>query len=335
MVWGKQTQLVFIKGVGITALIAIAAKFLSKLPFLSIMGPLVIAIMIGVIWRAVWGIDEKIQTGASFSSKKLLRIGIILLGMRLNIVDIYHAGISVGVIAVICMVFSFFIVYVLARFFRVGKTLSILTACGTAICGAAAVIAIAPQLKAKQEETAVAAAAVAILGTVFTLGYTFLYAIFSFSSTEYGVFSGATLHEVAHVVAAASIAGQNALDIAVIVKLTRVALLIPVALIIGFLNKKNIRPKNKIGMAMNSIPWFIIGFLGMSAFHSTGLVSESLAQVIVNTAYLLMAMAMAGIGLQVDIKTCYTLGKKSFTAALIGSLCLAILGYLLVLLSRS
>lgn len=216
----------FALGIGLTLVIALLAKFLAGFPFLSIMGQLVIAILIGIIWRATIGVPNSITHGTDFSSKKLLRLGIILLGMRLNLKDIVAAGPRVFLLAVIVIIFAISVVYGLARLFKVDKRLSILTACGTAICGAAAVVAIAPQIKAKDDETAIGAAIVAILGTIFTLLYTFLYPFLGLSDLGYGVFSGATLHEIAHVIAAADAGGNAAVDMAVIVKLTRVALLV-------------------------------------------------------------------------------------------------------------
>lgn len=320
----------FYYGIGITLVIAILAKLLSGVPYLSIMGQLVIAIILGVVWSATIGVPAKFQHGVSFSSKKLLRLGIILLGMRLNLADIYHAGLSVFLIALINILFALFVVYGLSRVFGVDKKLGILTACGTAICGAAAVVAIAPQVKANDDETAIGVATIAILGTLFTLGYTFLYPILHLTPSGYGVFAGGTLHEIAHVIAAADPGGSAAVDLAVIVKLTRVALLVPIALVIGFIVKKREKGDSKSKFSMSSIPWFIIGFLVMSGVHTLGVVPEELASWIVLVAYLLIAMAMAGLGLNIDIRTFKKLGVKPFAAGFVGSILLSILGYALV-----
>ncbi|RIW31618.1 YeiH family protein [Bacillus salacetis] len=322
----------FVKGIGVTLFIALVAKYLSTFPLLSIMGQLVIAIIIGMIWRAILGLRENIQPGVSFSSKKLLRLGIILLGMRLNLSDIYHAGTSVFIIAVINILFALIVVYGLTRLFGVEKKLGILTACGTAICGAAAVVAIAPQIKAEEEETAVGAATVAVLGTIFTLIYTVLYPVLNLSETGFGVFAGGTLHEIAHVIAAGAVGGITAVDIAVIVKLTRVALLVPVALIIGIISQSNGVESRKKKISLTIVPWFILGFIAMSGFNTLGIVSENMANYIVNIAYLLIGMAMAGLGLGVEIRTFRRLGMNAFAAGLIGSILLSVLGYLLVII---
>lgn len=322
----------FLKGVLLTLLIALVAKYIATFPFFSILGQLVIAIILGMAWRAAFKVQDSWQVGIAFSSKKLLRLGIILLGMRLNLADIYHAGANVFLIAVINLVFALLVVYGLTKMFKVEQKLGILTACGTAICGAAAVVAIAPQIKANEKETAVGAAIVALLGTIFTLIYTVIYSIIDLTPTEYGIFAGGTLHEIAHVIAAASAGGNEAIDIAVIVKLTRVALLVPVAIMIGIFYRRIDKNKEKKAFSFSIIPWFILGFLAMSAINSLGIIPANVAQAFVNIAYILIAMAMAGLGLNVDIKTFKELGVKAFIAGLIGSVCLSVLGYILVII---
>ncbi|TQR20093.1 YeiH family protein [Psychrobacillus vulpis] len=322
----------FSAGIGITFIIAIIAKVLVGIPYLSIIGQLVIAILLGMIWSTTIGVPTKLQKGVTFSSKKLLRIGIILLGMRLNLVDIYHAGLNVFLISIINVAFALAVVYGLTLLFGIDKKLGILTACGTAICGAAAIVAIAPQVKAKDEETGVAVATIAILGTLFTLVYTLLYPILDLTAKGYGVFAGGTLHEIAHVIAGASPGGDSAVDLAVIVKLTRVALLVPIALVIGFIVQKGNKSEEKSKFSLSTIPWFILGFLAMSGLNTLGIFSETIANFIVSIAYLLLAMAMAGLGLNIDIQSFKKLGLKTFAAGLIGSILLSGLGYLLVLM---
>ncbi|WP_019637387.1 YeiH family protein [Paenibacillus fonticola] len=347
----------FVQGIGLTVLLAASAKLLSYLPLLSIMGHLVIAIMLGLIWRAIIGVPEYAVRGVSFSSKKLLRLGIILLGMRLNIQSVMEAGPQVLAMSIIHIAFTIAVVYSLAKWLKISDELGILTACGTAICGAAAVVAIAPQVKAKNEETAIAAAVVALLGTLFTLIYSFIYPLLGLSAHRYGVLAGATLHEIAHVIAAAAPAGNTAEDIAVVVKLTRVAMLVPVSLLLGiWMNRKERRDNkararvqpnveeqpnaaarpNPAGGTMASlfsrwrsiqVPWFILGFVLMSGLNTWGVISEPIAGMIVAAAYLLIAVAMAGLGLGVDLAVFRRLGIRPFWAGLIGSAALSILGY--------
>lgn len=332
----KRSNVGFALGIGLTLVLALVAKYAASLPFLSIMGQLVLAILLGMIWRAVRSVPDYIAGGISFSSKKLLRYGIILLGMRLNLRDILYAGPKVALISFLNISITIVVVYGISKFFNVEQRLGLLTACGTAICGAAAVVAIAPQIKAKDEEIAIGAATVAILGTIFTIAYTLLYPYLHLSASGYGIFSGATLHEIAHVIAATEPVGKDAVDLAVIVKLTRVAMLVPVAILIGYwtnrLNRSNAATSqpNKKDWKSIPIPWFIFGFLMMSALNTIQIIPSGLTNLIILAAYLLIAMAMAGLGLSVDTVTFRRMGLKAFAAGLIGSVILSFLGYVLL-----
>ncbi|MBP1156644.1 MULTISPECIES: YeiH family protein [unclassified Paenibacillus] len=324
----------FIQGMGLTLLLALSAKYVSGIPFLSILGQLVIAILLGMIWRAVIGIRDENLAGISFSSKTLLRCGIVLLGLRLNLLDILHAGPKVMVIVFTVVIFTLFVVYGITKCFKIQTRLGMLTACGTAICGAAAVVAISPQMKARNDETAISAATVAILGTIFTLMYTLLYPVLGLTPVGYGVFAGATLHEVAHVIAAAAPGGKEAEDMAVIVKLSRVAMLVPVAMIIGFwanrLENTGQDKSQKMNWKSIPIPWFIFGFIIMSGVNTLNWIPLAITNQLITIAYLLIAMAMAGLGLNVDLVTFRRLGMKPLAAGFIGSVLLAGLGWVLV-----
>ncbi|WP_410770482.1 YeiH family protein [Fontibacillus sp. BL9] len=340
----------FVQGLGLTLLLAVTAKYMAILPFLNVMGQLVIAMILGMVWRAIFGVPAPAVSGITFSSKKLLRFGIILLGMRLNLGDMVQAGPRVLMIALIHITVTLVVVYGIASLLKVDSKLSMLTACGTAICGAAAVVAIAPQVEAGDEETAIGAAIVAILGTIFTLAYTLLYPFFGLTPEGYGVFSGATLHEIAHVIAAAAPGGKEAVDLAVVVKLTRVAMLVPVALLVGAWVQRRRRGREAMsadslnqpdlsdpsnhnqnrGFRSIPIPWFILGFLLMSGVNTLGIVPQQLSAYLVEAAYLLIAMAMAGLGLGVDFAAFRRLGIRPFWAGLIGSLVLSGLGMITV-----
>jgi uncharacterized integral membrane protein (TIGR00698 family) len=319
------------QGVLLTLALAVAARVLASLPFLSMMGQLVIAILLGMAWRAAFGVQENAGFGISFAAKTLLRAGIILLGMRLHLGDVAAAGGDVLIMDCIVIAVTLTVVYVLSRMWKVDPQIGLLTACGTAICGAAAVGAIGSQVEAKQDQVAVSTAVVAVLGTIFTLGYTLLYPYLGLSEQTYGAFSGATLHEIAHVLAAAAPAGGEAVDLAVVVKLTRVVLLVPVAVLIGWWTTR----RQDVELAAGSwrslpIPWFIFGFLAMSGLHSLDVVSDALEERLVDIAYLLMAMAMAGLGLNVNTGAFRRYGVRAFAAGLAGSVLLSLLGFLLV-----
>ena len=321
----------FMIGIGLTFVLAMIAKIVTVFPYLSLVGPLVFAILLGMLWNAFLPVKTDWQQGVTFSSKKLLRIGIILLGMRLNLSDIAAAGWPAFALALGSIVIGMGAVYMAMRMLGVDKMIGFLTACGTGICGAAAIVAVSSQVKAQAEETAVSVAIIAILGTFFTFMYSIFYPIIHLPEVAYGMFVGGTLHEIAHVVAAGDVGGEVALDFALVVKLSRVMLLVFVVGGISiWMAKKDRQAGNPVTIKSLPIPWFIFGFLAVSALYSTGIIPESLASKIVSLAYILMAMAMAGLGLDVKFSAFRRAGMKPFIAGFVGSLILVIVVYIYV-----
>ncbi|MFS0840894.1 YeiH family protein [Paenibacillus sp. 1P03SA] len=328
-------------GLGMTLALALAAKALALIPGLNVVGQLVLALLLGIAWRALAPVPASAPAGLAFASKKLLRAGIILLGMRLSLMDVVHAGPAVFAAAAGNILFATVVVYAIARRMNVGPRLAMLSACGTGICGAAAIAGISPQIKADDDETAVGVTVIALLGTLFTVAYTLVYPLLGFSSAEYGFFSGATLHEIAHVIAAAAPGGSAAVDSALVAKLTRVALLAPVALALGIWTARRERrsagegapgsaASNAAGSAARRagvpVPWFIVGFLAAAALNTMGIVPQPAASAAVQGAYLLIAMAMAGLGLNVNLAVFRRHGLRASAAVLLGSVLLSLLG---------
>ncbi|MFC0013987.1 MULTISPECIES: YeiH family protein [Allobacillus] len=320
----------YLPGLLVALILASLAIQLAKLPFLTIMGPLVIAILLGMVWRMIFKENKKLEPGIQFSTKKLLRLGIILLGVQLNLYEIYEAGWRVILLAIFAVVIGFTAVYAFSRLLKVDRKLGILTACGTAICGAAAIIATAPQIKAKNNDIAIATGTIALLGTVFTLVYSIGYQYMNFTGNEYGMFAGSTLHEVAHVVAAGAAGGSEAVDLAVLVKLIRVALLVPVIIFIGFLFAKIEKEQSPKRFSLSMVPWFIFGFAIMSTLNTIFQIPDNIADRIIDVSYLLMGMAMVGIGLNVQLSSFRSNGVNALKAGLYGSIILSVLTFVLI-----
>ncbi|MBL0385748.1 putative sulfate exporter family transporter [Tumebacillus sp. ITR2] len=328
-------------GVALTAGLALIGKGLSLLPHLSMIGPMVLAILLGMAY-ATWGqtfaqkkTSANVADGYTFASKYLLRAGIILLGVRLDLIALSHAGVRVLGTEIVLVALTLLVGYWIARRFGVDEKLAMVIAAGTAICGAAAAVAIAVQVKARSEQTVLGVATVAVLGTVFTVLYTLLFPLLGLSNGAFGAFSGATLHEIAHVIAAATPHGTDSLDNGLLVKLSRVVLLAPVAMFIGWWSNrrerqyqtdaaKNMSPKRRPGKA--PIPYFVFGFLLVGALHTWQILPASWTQPLIQTSLFLLTMGMAGLGLQVNIKALRG-GSRAFQAALLTSVLLAIVGY--------
>lgn len=225
---------------GMTLLCSLVGSFLGGMPYLTIIGALVISLILGMLFQLYRPAIDKAEMGIGFISNKFLRLGIILLGFKLNLIDLANAGVKTILFAIVIVSGVIFLTYNIARKFGVSKRLAILTASGTGICGAAAIMGISPQIKvSKEEETAkhndevLAVAIVAILGTLFTLIEIALKPMLHMSSTQFGVMAGGSLHEIAHAIATGGAGGPISLSAAIITKLSRVLLLAPAALVIG------------------------------------------------------------------------------------------------------
>lgn len=307
-----------------TLICSLLGKFLAMLPGLNLIGALVIALIIGMIFQ----VDQKLMyastEGVGFISNKFLRLGIILLGFRLNLITLAHSGVKTILLALIVVCFTIVVNYSFCRLFKVEKELSFLASFGCAICGAAAVMGISPQVKANKDNSVLAVAVVCIMGTIFTLVEVGMMNILPFDQTQFGVMAGASLHEIAHAVAAGEAGGMVSLDNAIIMKLSRVLLLAPAALIVGIIyqkkNRKDTNEKQKL-----PIPWFMVGFLITSAIGSFGPLSTGVVNNLVILAYLCLGMAMAALGMSVNFKVIIARGRNVFVASFLGSICLLLL----------
>lgn len=318
----------YIQGIGLTLVIAVLARNLAQFPILSVFGVMILSILIGMSWRAVMGFPHAAERGIEFSSKRLLKLGIILMGVRLNLSQIAEAGWTIVWLDVAVIGFTLVFVMILGKRLSVQPQLAALTAVGTAVCGAAAIAAVAPLVHAKKDHTAVAVATIAILGTVGTIIYTLVFPLIDMNAYHYGLLAGATLHELAHVIAAAVPGGDVSSEMAVLTKLGRVALLIPVALCLGtFFNRDT---ETTTSFKKLPIPWFIFGFLGLSLIHSLGWLPAAWIEPIILMSVFLLSMGMAGLGLSVNFSDLRRLGGKALMIGGVGSVALAVFGLILI-----
>ncbi|TKH05292.1 putative sulfate exporter family transporter [Peribacillus simplex] len=319
-----------ISGIGFTLIIAVLGFILAALPGLNHIGPLACAILLAVVYRQVFGYPKKLRTGIQFSSKKLLRFAIILYGLKLNMIVIFHQGFPLLLRGTITIIFSIVVLMIIAKWLKADFNLSLLLSVGTGICGAAAIAAVSPIIKAKDEDTAMGVGIIALVGTVFSIFYTLIYPSLSIGPMNYGNWVGISLHEIGHVALAAAPAGQDALAHALLAKLTRVFLLIPVCFILMLWMKK----KGKIeGEARFEFPWFLIGFIVMSFVGSyiignKVLVSQKVMSYISDFTSFMLTMSMTGLGLNICLKELRTKAIRPLIAIIITSVLLSSLSYI-------
>ncbi len=319
----------FFIALGLTLGCAILGSFLGGLPYLSLIGALVISLILGMGFQIFETPVSLAREGIGFISNKFLRLGIILLGFKLNLIDLAAAGIKTISLAIIVVTGTITLTYYIARKFGVEKELAILAASGTGICGAAAVMGISPQIKVaaerrdrQRENEVMAVAVVAILGTIFTLIEIGIKPLLHLTPTQFGVVTGGSLHEIAHAVAAGSAGGAVSLDTAIITKLSRVLMLAPAALIIGTWYQRTSTKTGEETRGRLPIPWFMGGFILASILGTFLPLGAGTLAVLVKIAYLFLGMAMAALGMSVNFRVIVKRGKSAFLAASISSVVL-------------
>lgn len=329
-------QIIKTKSFGIAAILtlicSVAGILLAKLPYINLIGALVLSLLLGICMQLTpTKLQNEAKSGIGFISNKFLRLGIILLGFRLDLKKLAAAGIKTVLVAALAVTGTIVLTYWLSRKFGAEDELAILTACGCGICGAAAVMDVSPQIETmdeerKRENEVLAVAVVCVMGTVFTLLEIGLKPIIDLTSSQFGIVAGGSLHEIAHAVAAGGAFGEISLDNALIMKLSRVLLLAPVALIVGYwyqnrLVKESIEEHHRRPGKL-PIPWFLGGFILTSILGTYLPFSASILDMLVQVAYIFLGMAMAALGISVNFKVIFKRGGSVFGAAAISSTCL-------------
>lgn len=305
-----------ILGMVFCAVFALAAYLTCKCDFCASinLNSLTFAIIIGMVIGNVFNrfIPENFREGITFSSKRILRFAIVLYGFRITFQQIFAVGLD-GLFADIVMLTTTYLFgyYLGTRVFKLDKDLCMLTAIGSSICGAAAVLGTDAVLKAKSHKVSLAVATVVLFGTISMFLYPFLFKLGLLSPEYFGVYIGSTVHEVAQVVAAGSAVSPAAMDTAVIVKLTRVMMLVPYLFLLGmYLAKKSGTKREKVPM-----PWFAILFVAVCGLNSLHIVPEGVRLFLIEFDVFLLTMAMFALGVETNFNKIKGLGWKPIMLA--------------------
>ena len=313
----------------ILIVIATTAFLLSMVPAIAGFGlsALPLAIILGILFGhfQVNGLSQKEQAFNTFCQQKMLRLGIILFGFSLSFQQIVAVGWQALMLDVLIIAIVFTTgIYLGIKVFKLDRDVAILTSVGSAICGAAAVLATSPVLKAKQRDITVAVATVVLFGTVAMFIYPLFYQFSGMTEQAFGIFIGSTVHEVAQAVAAAEPIGGNALQNAIVVKLIRVMLLVPFILMLSTaLNRQG----SKI-----IIPWFVLGFIIASGINSFIIIPDTILMILKLVSQFSLAIAMAALGSQTKWLVIKQAGVKPILLSFILLLILLPGGYLLNML---
>ncbi|QKJ87851.1 Membrane protein [Paramixta manurensis] len=310
----------FLPGLLLTAVIAGAAIWLGNLPSIAGLGlgALTLAIVVGIIAGNTFypKIYNVCDGGVILAKQRLLRLGIILYGFHLTFQQIADVGISGIVIDILTLSSTFFVACWLGRrVFGLDRDTAWLIGAGSSICGAAAVLATEPVIKAEPSKVAVAIATVVIFGTlaifIYPLMYPLVTTVFPWvTPTDYGIYTGSTMHEVAQVVAAGHAISPETENAAVIAKMLRVMMLAPFLLLLGARVQRGAPAQQNGARQRITFPWFALLFILVALFNSFHLLPGNMVNAMNQLDTLLLAMAMAALGLTTHISALKRAGLR-------------------------
>lgn len=315
-------QLPSIPGLLLIVLFAAVATALSTLPFFQhlSLSPLVVGILIGIVFANTLGryLPEEWRSGLKFCSKRILRIGIIFFGFRLTLADVAQVGLSAVALDIFIVCSTIGLGLLVGKWLNMDKETTLLTSSGSAICGAAAVLGAEATLKSEAYKTAVAVSTVVLFGTLSMFLYPVLYrnGFFPLSTHEMGLYTGSTVHEVAHVVGASNAMGKEVAEVAVIVKMIRVILLVPVLLVFSWSARsrsENVAPNQRRLV----VPWFALLFLLAIALNTLLSLSPAVTEPIKTVDNFALTMAMTALGCETTIDKFRQAGWRPFVLALV------------------
>ncbi len=297
-------------GLLLTAAIAGMAYALRQLPGVAaLLSPLILSIVLGMAFHNLVGTPARCAPGIAFTLRRILRVAIIMLGLQLTTSQLIAVG-GVGLaITAATLMATFVFTGWLGRRLGVEAKLAQLIGAGTSICGASAVIAVNTVTEGADEDVAYAVACVTVFGGLAMFLYPMLPALLHMDAGTYGLWAGASIHEIAQVIAAAYQHGPEAGDLATIVKLSRVAMLAPLVLGLGFAinfragrrDRDAADPVRPAPRAAPPIPWFVVGFIAMVGLNSLDLLPALAKDWSIQVTGFLLAMALAAMGLATDI----------------------------------
>lgn len=299
-------------GVGVACGIAALAVLARRLPGLGLFSPLILALALGMLIGNLARLPDRVRPGIGFAMRQVLRCAVVLLGLQLTLADIGTVGATgMGIIAIV-LAMTFPVTGHIGRALGVAPGLTGLIATGTAVCGASAVIAANGALRAREEDVAYAVATVTLFGSLSMLLYPVLGDALGLSARAYGLWAGASIHEVAQVVGAGFAAGPDAGQAATVAKLARVLLLAPVVVALGWAARR--RGGTEGGQRPPLVPWFVGGFVAVVCLNSLGAIPEAVRAPVAGATPVLLAVALAAMGLETRVERLRSHGIRPLLA---------------------
>ena len=308
-------------------------------------------VVLGILFAALpWrgSVRAEVKPGLAIAARRLLRIGVVLLGFKLSLVNIAELGWLVLGMIVAIVIITFFVTWGLGRMLRLPGQQPVLIAAGFSICGASAIGAMAGVTRAKDSDTATPIALVTLCGTLAIALLPALRPLLGLDTAEFGMWVGASVHDVGQVVATAQIAGATALAVAVVVKLTRVAMLAPMVALAGIVAARADRAQavaasDTVDSAADRgkvkrpaiLPLFVVGFLAAVLLRTFIPLSDGFLEAAAYGQELVLGMALFGLGASISIGNLVRTGGRALVVALISWAVIALLSYGAVEIARA
>lgn len=308
-------------GLGVCILVGIAAWCMAEwIPVAGkLIGGPVFAILLGMLLAFIRR-PACLEPGISFSGKKILQYSIIFLGFGLNIMTVLRVG-GQSVAVMLCTIaVSLLTAYLMGRALKVSANTSVLIGVGTSICGGSAIAATAPVIDADDREVAYSISTIFLFNIAAVFLFPALGRLWGMTDTGFGVWAGTAINDTSSVVAAGYSFSDAAGEMATIVKLTRTLMIIPITLLLAFWRTRQAKRSGAAGGGIYSLkkifPWFVLGFLATAVLNSTGLLPEAVSQALNEAGKFGIIVAMAGIGLNTNMKSLFKNGVRPIALGL-------------------
>jgi uncharacterized integral membrane protein (TIGR00698 family) len=292
---------------------AVVARFVAQLlpPAFS---EVLVAVLFGILVANSGWLGARTGPGLKFAVQRVLRLGIILLGFRLSLVDVAQIGAGALALVVLMMVVSFSFALLAGRITDLPPRLALLIGVGTAVCGNSAIVATAPVIDAEEREVSFAVATITLFGTLAVFVYPLVGHLLNMASPLFGMWTGVAVNDTSQVVAASAAYDAAARDVATVVKLVRNTLMAPlIVLIAWWWGRRHAVEQGEVRAgALRAFPLFVLGFLFMALLRTTGIVDRSFAAPIDEIARACILVALAGVGLSTRVAQLRSIGPRPF-----------------------
>lgn len=302
-----------IPGLLICIIISLIAMLLGGLA--PVVGGPVFAILIGIVAGNILPVPAKTKPGISFCSKKILQFAIIVLGASLSLTQVWKTGRESAGVMLVSLSVSLLGAWFIGRKLGVSRKLTSLVGVGTGICGGSAIAAVAPVINADDDDIAFSISTIFLFNVVAVLVFPFLGHLLHLGDKGFGLWAGTAINDTSSVVAAGYSYSKAAGDYAAITKLARTTMIIPISFIFAMLVKRKSGSSNYNIKAI--LPWFILGFLGMSLLNTVGLLGHFLPAFAGSAGKYLIIVALAGVGLGANLSKMIKTGPKPIILGLL------------------